>query len=184
MELKEAIELRRSIRHFNDKDLSKDIIEDLLECARMAPSAINRQPWFFVVVKDKLKNKISDMMLEWCCLKSDYNTDYLSSVQYTANVIKEANTLILVFQNTDLLNYRDFDNLSIGASIENILLRATDLGLGSLWIGHITNIKNEIEEMFKYDNLMLNSAIALGYTDIKPKMRPRKDLKDIMVYVD
>lgn len=184
MELKEAIELRRSIRHYNDKDLSKNIIEDLLDCARMAPSAINRQPWFFVVVKGKLKDKISDMMLEWCRLKNNYNIDYLSSVEYTANVIKEANTLILVFQNDDLSDYKDFDNLSIGASIENILLRATDLGLGSLWIGHICNIKNEIEKMFNYNNLMLNSAIALGYTDVNPKMRPRKDLKDIMTYLD
>lgn len=186
MELKEAIELRRSIRHYNDKELSKEIINDLLDCARLAPSAMNRQPWFFVVLKSEKKNRIADMMIKWCDLMmedSETKKDYLSSVKFTAGVIKEANTLILVFQNNDDLDYKDFDNLSIGACIENILLRATDLGIGSLWIGHTSNVKKQIEELFNYDNLEFNSAIALGYTDVNPKMRPRKELKDIVTYI-
>jgi len=180
MELRKVIEDRRSIRHYNNKDISKDIIDDLLDCARLAPSAMNRQPWFFVVVKNKKKDMIADIMINWCH-SADLDKEYLSSVEYTANVIKEANTLILVFQEKNDKN-RNHDNLSIGASIEHILLRATDLGIGSLWIGHTANVQKKIEALFNYDNLELNSAIALGYTDTNPKPRPRKELKDIVIY--
>ena len=118
MELRETIESRRSIRHYNNKDLSKEIINDLLDCARLAPSAKNRQPWFFVVVKNELKDKIADIMIDWCkeANLDDYERKMKcpSSVEYTANVIKEANTLVLVFREKDD-NWMIGDNLSIGA---------------------------------------------------------------------
>lgn len=189
MELRDTIELRRSIRHFNNEELTKDIIDDLLDCGRLAPSAKNRQPWFFVVVKEKMKNKIADIMINWS--KSidldsyQKKMDHPSSVEYTANVIKEANTLVLVFrEKDDNVIWTVGDNLSIGACIQNILLRATDLKIGSLWIRDTAHVQKEIEDLFIYDHLELNSAIALGYTDINPKPRPRKDLKDIVVYYE
>ncbi len=52
MELKEIIQKRRSIRKYKDKPVSRDIIFQLLEAARLAPSGTNRQPWRFVVVQD------------------------------------------------------------------------------------------------------------------------------------
>lgn len=58
----ESIENRRSIRLFKSDDISKEIIEDILNCGRLAPSAKNRQPWYFVVTKGKIKDKIADMM--------------------------------------------------------------------------------------------------------------------------
>jgi len=64
MELKETIKNRRSIRKYKDIDISKEIIEDLIDCARIAPSAKNRQPWKFVIVTRNIKNKIADIMLE------------------------------------------------------------------------------------------------------------------------
>ena len=187
MELRETIEARRSIRHYNQQELSKEIIDDLLDCARLAPSAKNRQPWFFVVVKDKIKNQIADIMIKWhqsIDLKDYENKHkYPSSIEYTAKVMKEANTLVLVFREKDD-NWLIGDTLSIGACIQNILLRATDLGLGSLWIRDTNNVKDEIEKIFNYDNLELNSAIVLGYTEHSPKQRPRKELKDIVVYYE
>lgn len=187
MELRETIELRRSIRHFNDKELTKDIINDLLDCGRLAPSAKNRQPWFFVVVKNEIKDKIANIMIEKSKLIDLDNYEKKmkcpSSVEYTANVIKEANILVLVFREKDD-NWIIGDNLSIGACIENILLRATALEIGSLWIRDTAHAQEEIENLFNYDNLELNSAIALGYTDTCPKPRPRKELKDIVVYYE
>lgn len=187
MQLRETIELRRSIRNFNNKKLTKEIIDDLLDCGRLAPSAKNRQPWFFVVIKNEIKNKIADIMIEKSNLiNSDEYKEKMkcsSSVEYTANVIKEADTLVLIFREKDN-NWLIGDNLSIGACIQNILLRATDLGIGSLWIRDTAHAQKEIESLFNYDKLELNSAIALGYTDNFPKARPRKELKDIVVYYE
>ncbi|MCI8833119.1 MAG: nitroreductase family protein [Clostridia bacterium] len=64
MELKETIKNRRSIRKFKDTEISKKIIEDLIDYARLAPSAKNRQPWKFVIVTNTIKNQIADIMLE------------------------------------------------------------------------------------------------------------------------
>jgi len=62
MEVKEAIENRRSIRTFKKDEIPNKVIEDLLNCGRLAPSAKNRQPWFFVVLKDFLKNRVAEIM--------------------------------------------------------------------------------------------------------------------------
>ncbi len=64
MELKETIEKRRSIRKFKCTEITRGIIEDLIDCARLAPSAKNRQPWKFVIVNGTIKNQIADIMLE------------------------------------------------------------------------------------------------------------------------
>ena len=58
MELGKAIESRRSIRSFNDKVLDKNTLMDILNHAILAPSAKNRQPWYFVVIQNPdLKKK-------------------------------------------------------------------------------------------------------------------------------
>lgn len=64
MELKGTIQNRRSIRKYQNLDVPNELIEDLIECARLAPSAKNRQPWKFVIVKNTIKNQIADIMLE------------------------------------------------------------------------------------------------------------------------
>lgn len=140
MEFKETIYNRRSIRKYVDKDVPNKLIEDLINGARLAPSAKNRQPWKFLIVKNEIKNRIAELMLE-----KEENRDIKdislerkklnanSSVKATAQIIKEAPILILVFkENND--NWITGDTLSIGGAIEHICLRATDLGLGSLWI--------------------------------------------------
>ena len=67
----DAIENRRSIRNFNTDKISKDIVEDILNCGRLAPSAKNRQPWYFVIVEDEMKNKIADMMIDYTINNND-----------------------------------------------------------------------------------------------------------------
>ena len=64
MELSEAIDKRKSIRKYQNKKINKNIIESLIDSARLAPSAKNRQPWSFVVVQDIIKNKIAEMMIK------------------------------------------------------------------------------------------------------------------------
>lgn len=64
MELNEVIDKRRSIRKYINKKISKEVVECLIDNARLAPSAKNRQPWNFVVVQDTIKNKIADMMIK------------------------------------------------------------------------------------------------------------------------
>lgn len=187
MELIEMINNRRSIRKYKNIDIPTEVIEDLINSARLAPSAKNRQPWKFMIVKGKTKNKIADIMLEQ--LKESkislerkiYNSN--SSVKATANIMKEAPILILVFKPKED-NWIIGDSLSIGAAIEHICLRATDLELGSLWIRDIVYTQKEIAKLVSKDDMELISAISIGYPDENPKQRPRKSLNEILEWYE
>lgn len=161
------IEERRSIRKYINKEISNDIIEDLIYHGTLSPSAKNNQPWYFVVVKGNLKNKIGELL----------NEDK-SSVLLTSKVIKECSALILVYNTID----EYFSHLSIGSSIENILLRATELDLGTLWIGYIKKIEKEVNELLNINHELV-SAIAVGYKDEEPLKRPRKSMDEIRKYI-
>ena len=75
------------------------------------------------------------------------------------------------------------DLLSIGASIENMLLKAEELNIGSLWIGNTCFAYQELMEYIG-SAAELVGAIALGYKEETPAMRPRKRLEDIVEYYD
>ena len=186
MELKEVINNRRSIRSFKKDKISKDLIMDILNCARLAPSAKNRQPWYFVVVDGNLKDRIADMMIRYT--KENDETEEMkllkcpSSVKETAKIIKEAPILILVFKEKDI-HWTIGDTLSIGACVENMILGATDLGLGTLWIRDIVYIAEEVAKLVNHSNLELNSAISIGYSNQNPLPRPRKKLENIVEWL-
>ncbi len=186
MELKEAIKNRRSIRKFKDTEVPKDLIEDLIDYARLAPSAKNRQPWKFVIVTGNIKNQITDIMLEKenslkvSLEKQIYHAN--SSVKATAKVMKEAPILILVLKEYDD-NWSTGDALSIGGAIEHICLRATDLGLGSLWIRDIVYTQKEIAKLVGYEDMELISAVSIGYPNEDPKPRPRKKLSEVLEWI-
>lgn len=171
MSFDDVVFSRRSIRKFEDKDVSFDLILEIVKAGISAPSAHNRQPWKVKVVSGVVKDEIYSSLI----LKSDLS----SSIKNTANIIKKAPVLIVIFYDGDSL-FRDHDILSIGAFIENMHLKATELSLGSLWIANTDYIKDEIKEITEC-NLECVSCLAVGYMDEKPNMSPRKSLEEIML---
>lgn len=169
----EVIASRRSIRKYLNKDISDKDINAIINAGIMAPSAHNRQPWKISILKNKSKNEIGDMLLE----KSSIDP----SISNTANIIKEAPILLVILYDKTEGN-RDNDILSLGAFIENMHLKATSLGLGSLWIANTNYIKDEISKYLN-TNLECISCLSLGYKDQNPDMRPRKKLEDIIISI-
>ncbi len=182
MELREAIENRRSIRKYQNMDVPDTLIEDLIDCARLAPSAKNRQPWEFLVIRGETKNKIADIMLDDELATRETEDQELiekkSSVPTTARVIREAPVLILVFKEYDE-NWTTGDTLSIGGAVEHICLRATDMGLGSLWIRDTAYTQKEIAKLVGEEKELI-CAISIGYPNQEPHQRPRKELNEIL----
>ena len=165
MELTEVIKNRRSIRHFNNEKLSKETINKILTSGILAPSAKNRQPWNFIVIENPdLKKEIGDLL-------EKKTTD---ETNLTCEVIRECQALILVYGD---IEHEIFDVESIGACIENMILEAYNLNVGSLWIGFILQIEEELKKKFKTDKKLI-AAVALGYTNTNPKPRPRKTLEE------
>ena len=109
MELNEVIDKRRSIRKYTNEEISKEVIESIIDSARLAPSAKNRQPWNFVVVQNTIKNKIADIMIKKENELLQTTDRKGSSVINTAKIIKEATGVVLII-------------LSIGEKISFIIL--------------------------------------------------------------
>lgn len=158
------IENRRSIRNYKNDNIDKKIIFDILNAGIKAPSAKNNQPWRFLIVNNDIKNKISDKMIE------------IYGPNKTAEVIKTVPYLILVYNKDN----EYFNHLSIGAAIENILLEAENIGLGTLWIGYIKKIEDYVKELVNIDYELV-SAIAIGVKNENPLERPRLTLEEVLL---
>jgi len=176
MNVKECIEKRFSCRKYADIPIPIEIINDILSVATLAPSPKNRQPWRFLVLQGESKKKIIDNC--FCALsKNSDAADYLMKQEVetenqTFKILKQAPVLILVFNafSSELVlnNYNaSFDYLNmqaIGAAIQNMLLRATELGLGSLWVADILRAEKLILEQFPNQG-RLAAGVALGVCD-------------------
>ena len=192
-----AIEERRSIRKYRQQSVSREQIEMLVEAARLAPSAKNRQPWKYIVYTGTEKQKLLQAM-ETGLEKEEKQHSLLPQSAFglpdafhTLDIMRQAPVVLIVMNTNGTSPYEPVDpdgrlseicdSLSIGASIENLLLRATEMGLGTLWIANTC---------FAYDNLMevigekgqLIGAIALGYAEEQPLPRPRRNLEEILEY--
>lgn len=117
MELEKAILNRTSIRSFTEEDVSEEDVDKLLRAGMSAPSAVNRQPWEFYVVRDPEKR---------AALRKVGFTNYASPLM----IVLAGNVLRML-----PLKMSEFWAQDCSAATENILLEATSLGLGAVWCG-------------------------------------------------
>ena len=161
MEVREAILGRRSIRRYANSKVEKDKIMEILEAGRWAPSGLNNQPWRFAIVREK--------------------KDQLAALTKYSGVIKDANLCIAVFFDHKSGYDRTKDLLAIGASIQNMLLSAYSLGIGTCWLGEILNRKEEVHSLLGISGeLELVAVIALGYPAESPESR-RREIKELAI---
>ena len=117
MEEQDFIFDRRSIRRYTDKPIENEKIDLLLKAAMYAPSAMNKQPWHFIVIEDK------KMMLK------------ITEIHQHASMLKGASHAILICGDEKLQHDDGFWIVDCGAATENLLLAAHSMGLGACWIG-------------------------------------------------
>lgn len=188
---------RRSIRKYSDKQVPKEMIEQIIDAGRMSPSAKNRQPWRYIVLGGENKSEFLKHMQKGIlreeneCAMLPNSKNGIPDAKNTWEIMIQAPILIVIL-NTNGKNPFDVidpdsrfteicDILSIGASIENMLLKATEMNLGTLWIANTCYAYKEITEYLETTQQLIG-AIALGYADESPTQRPRKNLEDIVEY--
>ncbi|MBT8764342.1 nitroreductase family protein [Desulfohalobiaceae bacterium Ax17] len=160
----DAIFNRRSIRKFTEQDVDREKIIKILDAGRWAPSGLNNQPWRFLVVKDEQrKAKLAEC------------TRY-------GHIVRQANTLIVVFLAKDAMYNATKDYQGAGACIQNMLLAAHGLGLGAVWLGEILNQETQVHEVLNTDpeQLELMAVIAMGYP-AQEGSSSRKDLSQLLL---
>jgi nitroreductase len=201
MSVGEAIIARRSIRRFRPEALGDARIAAILEAARLAPSAINCQPWRFKVVQDR-------ETLDWlaaagtrnqrwvgrapavfvCCADlSCFVKDQAANLRAIADSGAMPPDLLAevagyVERNAcaprDLLRGAAAVNCAI--ALTQMMLAAVELGLGSTWIGMFDEAA--VKEHFGlHDDLAVIALLAVGVPSEDPPARPRRALKDILL---
>lgn len=192
MEVSQAIQERRSIRKFKHDPVPQDLLNKILEAATLAPSGKNKQPWkFYVIQGAKRSEMVQAMQMGMDRLsKMGINT---GSAKFTLRVMETAPVTIIVFNPTSkhpLLErdtgevYADIvDIQSIGAAIQNMLLKAVDLGLGTLWICDVFFGYEELCEWLGEKGQLI-AAVSVGYPDTSPPARPRKPVEAVTEFIE
>ena len=163
MKIEDIIRRRRSIRRYLDKLTNDEDIKKVIESGIWAPSGLNNQPWKFKVLKGNHKDGLAEF------------TKY-------GRIIKNAPLAICVFLDNGSTYNREKDIMSIGACIQNMLLQACELGLGSCWLGEILNKKEAVEKYLKTgSDYELMAVITLGYADEKSAKACRRSLKSFLL---
>lgn len=184
METKEAIFGRRSIRKYTEKPISDKDLQEIIEAGLCAPSGINLQPWFFVVVKSEEKKKeLVEIMgnvfgkfrpvLEQ---RFSRNPEAIDETKDFLSGLGGAQICILAF----LLKPDYEDTITViegtSAALENMLLMAYDKGIGSCWLTAPlkAGFGEELQNHFAPGKGKFLAAVTLGYPATTPKMPPRR----------
>lgn len=167
MSLYDLIISRRSIRQFQRKPVSQDILRDIVNAARLAPSAANRQPLEFIVVDEESKRMEIFPCLKWA--------GYITP-EGNPKPGQEPQAYVVVLVNTHIRN-KGFQ-WDAGAAIENMILTAWEKGVGSCWIISVDKdrVKSAMNVPPDYE---VDSVIAFGYPAEAPVI---EDLQDSVAY--
>ena len=178
MDVKKAIKKRRSIRKYQDKVVPNVLIKELIKAARLAPSAYNAQPTKFVILKSK---EIKEQLKESNVFKQDF--------------VYEAPVIIVCCGDPEVYPKEKLESIysnpaeiagevgaarDISIAVQNLVLRATELGLGTCYIGLVA--RGKIKEILGIpQNYVLPYVIILGYPAEEPKEKPRKNIEDLII---
>jgi nitroreductase len=148
MDLYEGLITRRSIRKYTSEQIGRDLLEEIVKAGMYAPSAVNCQPWHYIIIDDRsLFEKIMD-------------------VHPYAKMLNGAQAAILVCGDEKLQHGEGYWSVDCGAATQNILLAAHAKGLGAVWLGlHPRGErKKQVKELFQLpDHIQPFSLISLGW---------------------
>lgn len=172
------IEARRSIRKYKNDKIPSGIIEKLILSARDAPSGNNKQPWHFIVVTDDgIKAKIVKAAnnQRWM-LEAPVFIACVADIRARAELDRDA---YIDEESAQFELKRVIRDTALATG--NILLAATNYGLGTCWVGWYA--QKEMRPILGVpEDKFIIGIITLGYPDEQPEKRPRKNLNEILHY--
>ncbi|MGD9642599.1 MAG: nitroreductase family protein [Elusimicrobiales bacterium] len=177
----ETIKSRRSIRRYLPEPLKQAELDAILEAGLYAPSAHNDQPWHFTVIRDRaLLDRISLLSKE-LMLKSEVDWMRVMGANESFHVFHNAPAVVVVAMRKNALS----PLVDCSAAIENMLLAAESLDIGSCWIGLARfwfSIKEEVTRLNLPEGYEPCYAVTFGYKGHRPaKALPRRT--DAVAYI-
>ncbi len=165
MNVMETIKERYSVRKYQDRDVEEEKLLRLLEAARLAPSAMNRQEWRFIVVQDA--NKRQELM------KAAKNQEFVGQAPVVlACCAKTTNHVMACGQ----LCYP----IDVAIAMEHICLQAVEEGLGTCWIGAFHEIP--VKELLEIPpEIRVVELLTIGYPADTPTVKNRLSMEEIVM---
>lgn len=169
MSFLDLVNKRYSVRSYEERGIEKEKMDYIMECVRLAPSAVNFQPWKFYVVTDK--EKLND-------IKSTYKREWIQSVP----------CIIVACTNHDESWHRrsddkDHADIDLAIAIEHLCLAAAEQGLGTCWVCNFDAVLCR-QLMSLPDNMEPVALIPIGYTqNTEISEKKRKDIGEICTYI-
>jgi nitroreductase len=183
MELHEAIKGRRSIRRFKSDPIPKELLDRILDLATWAPSGMNLQNWYFLVVTGAQKDAVVGLASK----SYDYIEPVLKEVFAKKPPVIEAakkffrrlgGAPVLVFAYYEPSRERPETSVqTVAAAVQNLLLAAHAEGLGTCWMTGPLHVAEQINECLGVSNKTLVAVIPMGYPDESPPAPKRKSGK-------
>lgn len=182
MDLDQALEGRRSIRSYLSKSVPGELIRQIVKAATFAPSAKNGQQWRFTVLTGQVKKELTDLFKNELEMESKRIGERKMGSSFSSCSIMEEAPVVIMVWNTAERGW-ETEIHSVAAAIQNMLLKAYSLGLGTLWIG---DIFFTLEALKKYlgKPWKLMAAVTLGWPSENPKPRPRKTVDEVTEFLN
>ena len=200
MAFDEIVRGRRSVRQFQARPVARELVEQVLDAARWAPSPHGRMPWRFVVITtSESKNRLADAMaVEWQRnLELDRQAPEIVAIRLSKSQARIHNAPVLILpclyledldQYPDALRQQAETTMaiqSVGAAIQNMLLTAYQLGLDAGWMCAPLFCPEVVVAALELDATLIPQAlIPLGYAAADPKRRERLPLDTVVVRWD
>jgi len=163
MDVMQAIQKRRSIRNFQSREVEEDKLRGVLEAGRLAPSARNMQNWKFIVVRDpETRKKLSE------------------AAKGQAFVAEAPVVIVACGTDTDYMMTcgQHAYSIDVAIAVDHMTLEATDLGLGTCWIGAF--YEQQVKDMLDIpQKARVVALLPLGYPAQSPPPTRRKELEEI-----
>ncbi len=191
---------RRSVRKYHNRLVARELLEQMLEAARWAPSPHGRQPWRFVVLtqpepKILLANRMGETWQENLQMDGQDAEVVNTRLEKSRQRILSAPAIIIPCLYLEDLDYypderrqadeRTMAIQSIGAAIQNMLLMAYDLGLDTGWMCAPLFCPEVVCDILNLDKRLIPQAlITVGYAAADPQRRERLPLSSLIVRFD
>jgi nitroreductase len=152
---------RRSIRRYEDKEIPENVLDQILEAGRQAPSAVNRQPYRLVVVTDSnLKKELKGMF---------------------SRFLEKAPVVVVGCADINARLTGKWATIDTAIALENMVIQAWSQGVGSCWIGSFN--EDKIKKALKVpDKWKIVALVSFGYPAEEPKQRKKKQKDEIFAY--
>ncbi len=168
MDLMEAIKTRRSVRRYKSVPVPESLLKDVLNAARLAPSACNSQPWKFVVARDE-ETKLK-----------------LAAASNGQKFIAQAPIILVACGIPDDAfptagGYMSSHVIDVSIAVDHLTLAAQAAGLGTCWIASFK--EDKVREILGIpEDVRVVALTPLGFPDEMPERTPRKRIEELVVY--